>query len=295
MDTISHIKKLADGRWTIQTNDDHCRGVAELCKTFASVFGMGEIGYAMGLLHDKGKERKTFQEHIRKDSGYDESVRVEGEYQHAFIGAQLAQQLYPSLYPLFCNAIAGHHRGMYDKGELSVVMNEKMPSEISTPKNFPKLEPPQDTLSKINPNETMDIQMIERMLFSCLVDADRLDTERFMIPEVFSLRGSQSTPKDMLPLLESYLADLKHKASNSIVNEIRNQVQSWCRGKSEIPTGFYSLTVPTGGGKTLSSVLWALKHAIHNGQQRIIIAIPYTSIVEQTALALKTCSNTTLK
>lgn len=125
------------------------------------------------------------------------------------------------------------------------------------------------------------------MMFSCLVDADFLDTEAFMDKESSMLRRNKATLYDLLPLLENKLKDLKAKADNSNVNAIRNQVQQQCIKMADTEIGFYSLTVPTGGGKTLSSLVWAMKHAIRNGQKRIIIAIPYTSIIVQTASVLR--------
>ena len=125
------------------------------------------------------------------------------------------------------------------------------------------------------------------MLFSCLVDADRLDTERFMSPDKSQLREGQSTLQELLQKLEAFLASLKKNADETDVNKIRNEIQQYCIAQSQGDAGYYSLTVPTGGGKTLSSVLWALKHAIKNNQRRIIIAIPYTSIIVQTASVLR--------
>ena len=128
---------------------------------------------------------------------------------------------------------------------------------------------------------------LSRMLFSCLVDADYLDTEKFMDKEAFSARSKCSKPDTLFTLLENFLKELNNDSNNSEVNSIRQQVQEQCRKASDQGRGFYSLTVPTGGGKTLSSVLWAMKHAIHHGMKRIIIAIPYTSIIVQTAAVLK--------
>lgn len=108
-----------------------------------------------------------------------------------------------------------------------------------------------------------------------------------MDKESSDLRKNKASLKHLLPLLEKYLMNLKTDAKDSEVNQIRDIVQRQCLKMSEEPVGFYSLTVPTGGGKTLSSLAWAIKHAIHNGQRRVIIAIPYTSIIMQTASVLR--------
>ena len=125
------------------------------------------------------------------------------------------------------------------------------------------------------------------MLYSCLVDADYLDTEAFMQPEQSKLRGNHKSLKVLETKLDAYLLGLKKNAPDTEVNRIRNEVQNSCINESSKEPDFYSLTVPTGGGKTLASVLWAIKHAIKNDLNRIIIAIPYTSIITQTASVLR--------
>ena len=134
---------------------------------------------------------------------------------------------------------------------------------------------------------TPDANHLSRMLFSCLVDADYLDTEWFMDAESARKRINGITLQSLLPILETYIDNLQKRNSESEVNAVRRQVQERCVSMSDVEKGFYSLTVPTGGGKTLSSLSWALRHAVHNGMKRIIIAIPYTSIIVQTASVLK--------
>lgn len=269
----------------VQSNDTHQHGVAELASNFASEFGMSEWGRVLGLLHDKGKERKAFQQHIIKESGLDSNTKVEGDYRHAYVGALVAKRLFPKFYPLMINAIMGHHRGLYDDGEMKEVMKSEMPNdvhveEIDADFEIPPLEKPIKGYQK-------DIHHLQRMLYSCLVDADYLDTEAFMQPEQSKQRGKYDSLATLEDKLEAYLSRLKQGAPDTEVNRIRNEVQQYCIKESDSEPGFYSLTVPTGGGKTLSSVLWAIKHAIKNNLNRIIIAIPYTSIITQTASVLR--------
>ena len=134
---------------------------------------------------------------------------------------------------------------------------------------------------------TPDANHLSRMLFSCLVDADYMDTEWFMDAESARKRINGITLQSLLPILETFIDNLQRRNSESEVNAVRRQVQERCVSMSDVEKGFYSLTVPTGGGKTLSSLSWALRHAVHNGMKRIIIAIPYTSIIVQTASVLK--------
>ena len=282
MEIISHIRPE---NWAIQTNEAHQEGVARLASQFAADFGMAEWGQVLGLLHDKGKEKKAFQQHIIKESGLDSTVKVEGDYRHAYVGALLAKKMFPKFHLLMDNALMGHHRGFYDHGEMKEMMSLAIPQDVSICKisanlRLPQINPPKEGYQK-------DIHHLQRILYSCLVDADFLDTEAFMMPEQSKLRGGHATMKQLEEKLDAFLRALKENAIDSEVNRIRNEVQQYCLSEGAKEEGFYSLTVPTGGGKTLSSVLWAIKHALRNELKRIIIAIPYTSIITQTASVLR--------
>ncbi len=265
-------------------------GVATLASRFAGEFGMASWGKVLGTLHDIGKQSKAFQQHIKKASGYAPDTIVTGNSHHAYVGSVIARKLYGISFDNFLtNQILSHHTGLHDQDEidksiedeLKQAPNGELPQEIDTGIKKSALGTPPFRIDR------KDFHHLARMLFSCLVDADYLDTEVFMDAESAALRQPKSTLSSLLPLLERKLCELKSNADSSYVNEIRNQVQQQCLLKSETPVGFYSLTVPTGGGKTLSSLLWAIKHAIHNAQQRVIIAIPYTSIIVQTASVLR--------
>lgn len=283
---ISHVRR---SDMEIQLNEDHQHGVAELASKFAGEFGMGEQGKVLGLLHDKGKEKHFFQQHIIKESGLDSSIQVEGDYSHAYVGALLAGRQYPMFASLLAYPIMGHHAGLYNYNDYDDVMdNKRIPSDVDITEL--KIPLSMKYLKSIKPYE---YNHIIRMLFSCLVDADRLDTERFMNPEQAALRQGKKTLQELVPLLEEYLSNLQNKIKEDhkdglIVNVVRKQVQEECRKKSICEPSFYSLTVPTGGGKTLSSLVWAINHAICHDKKRIIIAIPYTSIIVQTAQTLRT-------
>lgn len=277
MEIISHIRSED---WAIQSNNEHQKGVSLLASKFAKDFGMAEWGRVMGLLHDKGKEKKSFQQHIQKESGYKPDIRVEGDYKHAYVGAVLAKQLFPKFHVLVDNALMGHHRGLYDHGEMVEMMKLGVPDDVTMEQIHANLSTPKIGAPK-------DIHHLQRMLYSCLVDADYLDTEAFMQPEQSRLRGKHGTMKQLEENLDAFLVALRDNAVDSEVNRIRNEVQNYCLEKSGDKVDFYSLTVPTGGGKTLSSVLWAIKHALRNDLKRIIIAIPYTSIINQTASVLR--------
>lgn len=277
---ISHIKG-EPGNWSIQSNNEHQQGVATLAAKFADVFDMGEWGRVLGLLHDIGKEKTAFQQHIMKESRYCPEAKVEGNTSHAYVGGIVASRLFPIATHILSNIIMGHHRGLYDDGDWKELLKQEIPAEVSIPDIKTQLSAPSRQLAR------QDFHHLVRMLYSCLVDADYLDTEAFMAPEQAELRGAKATMGELCSKLENHLEQLGKGAPNTEVNRIRRFVQQCCKEKSDGPVDFYSLTVPTGGGKTLSSLLWALRHAVKNGLQRIIIAIPYTSIVVQTAATLK--------
>ena len=283
---ISHLyKDITDGHWVIQSNEEHTRGVAKLASKFAGEFGLPKWGKVLGDLHDKGKEANAFQQHIKKESGYAPETKVIGDYHHAYVGGIIARNLYgKSADNFFVNQILSHHSGLHDSDELdgeNSELKKNIATEVNT--NIEKIG-----LDKLSFKcEVSDFHHLSRMLYSCLVDADYLDTEYFMDKDASELRLNKAVLKDLLPKLEAYLHHLKISAKKTEVNHIRNEVQQQCIKTSISPISFYSLTVPTGGGKTLSSLVWAMKHAIHNGQKRIIIAIPYTSIIMQTASILR--------
>lgn len=278
---ISHLY-LDDDGWHIQTNDEHSKGTAEIAAAFASEFGMAEWGRMLGLLHDRGKETEGFQAHIRKTSGYDSSAYSKESSHHSFIGAVLAHTISvkDQLFWL-SNPIAGHHGGLYDLDEL-----EKMLSERSLPPNVSKIIP---DISMPLPKQKLlprDSAHICRMLFSCLVDADWLDTERFMNKDISGRRGGGPTMNELIVKMEAHRHKLRSLPS-SPMNVIRNEIQQICEDAAAYVPGFFDLAVPTGGGKTIASVIWALSHAVRYNKKRIIIAIPYTSIIVQTARVLK--------
>lgn len=276
---ISHVRETD---MEIQLNDDHQLGVAKKAEYFAAEFGMGELGRILGLLHDKGKEQKEWQEYIRGVTGLsNEYLHVRRGPNHAYVGAVIAQKQYPQIAPLLAQPIAGHHRGLYDYCDYLEETKREIPHDVTLDQAIML-----NTL-KLPKMQRFDLHHLIRMLFSCLVDADSLDTEAFMKPDQSRLRGSHKSMRELLVMMERHLQELKSKSTETEVNKIRNYVQEQCVKQSQGETGFYSLTVPTGGGKTLASVLWALHHAVKNDLKRIIIAIPYTSIIVQTAATLK--------
>ena len=260
----------------------HLQNVAGLAREFSAIFEAGAWGWIGGLFHDAGKATEAF---VRRLEG--ESVRVD----HSTFGAQLAQYRTGTLGILLAYVVAGHHGGLPDggdqEGELHFRLKEaKTPADVELLPlvNIHKELLPPFKLS--NKRAGFSLAFFARMIFSCLVDADFLDTEAFCTPGKFLDRPRRSATDLFVPLqgkLNRHLAEKAEKAGDTPVNGIRQEVLAQCRQKAKLKPRFFTLTVPTGGGKTLSSLAFALDHAVAHGLRRIIYAIPFTSIIEQNA------------
>ena len=288
--------------------DEHLRSVGILAEGFAPDSAKAVVRLA-GLWHDLGKRRPGFQTYIRQAGIVDAHIEhvADRRKTHSAAGALWAvQHLEKShgaqgkiLGRLLQYVIAGHHAGLDNweggqgPGLAARLANEDAQRELSE-----ALAPPQAddilkaTLSEIDLNSVgicNERQKLNpgrfaiwvRMVFSALVDADFLDTEAYMDDRKAQARRGDSDLQPLRYELGAYLAALGEP--KTAVNRIRAEVLTQCRSKASWPPGVFSLTVPTGGGKTLSSLTFALEHAVRHGKQRIVYAIPYTSIIEQTA------------
>lgn len=273
---------------------EHLQNVATLAAAFASVFDAAGLAKPAGLLHDIGKYTEDFQ---RRIAG--EAVRVD----HATRGAMVALQQYGQLGYLIAYAIAGHHAGLADGIESGERTSLK---ERLRGAGLPPLLPQWQREIQLPPSlgelpfkqaggggPMFQAAFLVRMLFSCLVDADYLDTEAFYDrvaqPGEPSDRGAlRAIEAPRLEALRERLdAHLAAFSANSDVNRIRADILAHVRSGAACDPGLFSLTVPTGGGKTLASLAFALDHAIRHGLRRVIFVIPFTSIVEQNAAVFR--------
>ena len=292
---IAHVKRNADGSWADpQTLDDHLRGTAKLAERFAASFGSGAWGRALGMCHDTGKARDEWQRYIKTKSGYDEEAWLEtqkGKVDHSTPGAKLAEDaLGRGIGRILAYCIAGHHAGLPDwtgtQSSLAYRLGHASTGKI--PEGYRELltgSKPGDPPWKFD-SRGLDMSLWIRMLFSCLVDADFLDTEAYMEGEKAQLRGNYLSMSELLGHFNAYMKEKTKDAldgSPSAVMRARQSVLADCRAAAALSPGFFSLTVPTGGGKTLSSMAFALEHAARYKKDRIIYVIPYTSIIEQNA------------
>lgn len=266
-----------------QLLEDHLENVANLAARFAEPFGGADWAYLAGLWHDLGKYSEEFQRKLRG-----ENIRVV----HSEAGGHLAQQkMSQGLERIFCWLIMGHHSGLADYGlresgakalEAKMRHPERSNTILANVPERLKKQPVPDFPQLLH--DGADISLFIRMLFSCVVDADFLDTEAFIDEGRKKIRDKEyPTLEELLAAFDVYIDAMSKEASSSNVNRIRSSVLSQCRAMAERDPSVFSLTVPTGGGKTLSSLAFALRHAVKYGKRRIIYVIPYTSIIEQTA------------
>lgn len=265
-----------------QTLSEHLLGVAKRAECFAAAFEAQEWGSCAGLLHDAGKATGAFQ---RRLGGSPERV------DHSTFGARLARDKGCRLGLLLAYALAGHHGGLPDGGDQETQLHFRL-KHGKVPKDV-KLVPEADchhdlTLPfKLSQDRGgFSLSFFTRMIFSCLVDADFLDTEEFCSPHKAKDRPRHFGKEVFTILLQKFNACLEsivRKAEPTSVNALRQNILSQCREKAKLPQQIFSLTVPTGGGKTLSSMAFALDHAVEHGLRRVIYAIPFTSIIEQNA------------
>ena len=273
---LAHISEDGSRK---QSVTEHELGTAEFSARFAKAFGMEEQGRIIGLVHDTGKCSAPFQQRLMGGHIVD----------HAAAGAFECAKM-DAFWAACC--VAGHHGGLPDFGNarndtaddptlfgrLRKAFEKRIP-DYELPAALPKTSAP-----KGYGKDALTDSFIIRMLFSCLVDADYLDTERFM-----SGGAVQRDPGQELPVLsekmDRFIAPW-WKPLNEL-NGKRSEILRACIEGSALEKGLYTLTVPTGGGKTVASMAFALNHAVKHGMDRVIYVIPYTSIIEQTAAVFR--------
>lgn len=302
---IAHLAE--DGRE--HSLQEHLEGVGRLAGEFAAKWGAGAFGEVAGLLHDLGKYAADFQAYIRssaRDLGERRDAHIEadedvseprrGRVDHSSAGALKARELYGPLGELLAFVIAGHHAGLANREALGGRLERKqgrLPDALAG-------EPPTHVVQKRSistPFETTPktaaeadvikrrLELWTRMLFSALCDADFLDTEAFFDPTQSVARGEarRHSLHQLLARLLAYVEQKERGASATEVNAVRREVRQALAGAARSAPSIFTLTVPTGGGKTLAGMEFALRHALVNGLQRVIVAIPFTSIIEQNA------------
>jgi CRISPR-associated endonuclease/helicase Cas3 len=264
-----------------QALDEHLMAVGDMAERFASSFAPG-FGRLAGLWHDAGKYQKAFQDYIRKAPDAHVNERVD----HSSVGAVIAREWRA---PMVAFAVAGHHGGLKNALDVANRLAAKQGLLADARRNgLPKwLEESQVPLPPSWLVDQRSMSLWTRMIFSALVDADFLDTESFYAQGKFRDVGNQPSLTELRSRLDEYLLRKSLDAPPTPMNLMRGRVLRSCREAAVLSPGVFSLTVPTGGGKTLASLAFALEHAIQHGLPRVIVVIPFTSIIEQTANAYR--------
>lgn len=297
---IAHVRTLNSGgdggRSRYHGLQAHQVGVSRLAAAFATALGAAELASLAGAWHDLGKFRAGFLRYILSRDNEDSHLETRitsRDKTHAAAGAMHAIERFGVAGRALAYLIAGHHGGLRDwAGGLDARLS---PANADARREYDEARAaaPTDLLAegcvpdlRQVPGGSAGCALWLRMLFSCLVDADFLDTEAFMDEGKAQARNGFATLAELAARFDAHMETLKVGAGGTAdtqVNRLRAQVLAQCRARAAEPPGLFSLTVPTGGGKTLSSLAFAFKHARRHGKRRIVYAIPYTSIVEQTA------------
>lgn len=259
----------------------HLTETSEGAAIHATPFGWAEVARVAGRLHDIGKASAEFQDYIRGGSAAGPD--------HASAGAVKAAATYGSpLGRVLSLVIAGHHSGLADPDTLDRRLAKPLP-DVTGWENYAGSLPPRASLAPDGPPQrpnsfgpAFSQSFLVRMLFSCLVDADFIATERFLHPDS-PTRGTPIAPAELRERLRNALRPLRARASESALSAIRSEILDHAEGKAAEPPGLFTLTVPTGGGKTLAALAFALDHAVRYGLRRVVVVIPFTAIIEQTA------------
>lgn len=294
-----------ENEWKKHYLDEHLESVGKLSDQFAQKFLNGDWARLIGLWHDLGKYNPEWQIYLQSKTGYNEDIHKdelrEGKIDHSTAGAIFAFRYWEAtkfpqeLRRVFSYCISGHHAGLPDwTHEMGVggsldsrlkknnlwekAMRGKIPIHLLQRDN-----PTSNPMGSKKKFEPKYFHHWIRFLFSSLIDADRLDTEEFMNKEKNYERNNKVSINDLRIRLKSFIDSKVMNASKSELNQIRGVILEDCLIGGRFPQGFFTMTVPTGGGKTLSSLAFALEHCLENKLDRVIMVIPYTSIIEQTA------------
>jgi CRISPR-associated endonuclease/helicase Cas3 len=272
---------------------DHLSNTSKLAADFGIDAGVSDLARIAGRMHDIGKYSLAFQRRLEG---------AKSPVDHSTAGAKELIRLYQNtprkgLADILAYCIAGHHTGLPDGGSpidlgeagtlrARLQSNLEDYSAYQTEIDLATLTfPARLAIRPLEKHIQFSVAFLTRMVYSALVDADFQDTEETIQGK--KPRGGYASIEDLCQKLNQYLQKFTHPESE--INRQRSETLQACIGKAAEKRGFFTLTVPTGGGKTLASMAFALNHAAHHGLKRIIYVIPFTSIIEQNAGVFKEC------
>jgi CRISPR-associated endonuclease/helicase Cas3 len=277
MPAIAHSRNDAGVRHVLT---DHLTAVAALAAEFAAPLAAAELAYALGLWHDLGKFHPDFQQYLRDVEQPGNRRRHGPDHKAAGVRLAIENGLQAAALPL-----QGHHGSA-----LQAWYGRTQPATdlaLGEARAALAIDLPRPTIPNFVGQDARAAEFFLRLLFSALVDADFLDTEAHFQPDKTALRPA---PVPLQALWARFAADQAARfaaAEDTAVNRARAAIYEACLAAAPLPPGLFRLTVPTGGGKTRSGLAFALRHALAHGQRRVIVAVPYITITQQTAGAYR--------
>ena len=319
MEYPAHIRKV-DGKKYIQTVEEHCRGVAEIAAELLSDIGLEKTAYLAGMVHDLGKFSENFKNYIEKAADGEKVQR--GSVNHTFAGVRFLLEKHSDeqlsgfsdiVLEILAYAVGAHH-GLFDcvddnnnngftkriqkdgidyfnaAQEFLKICCSKQDIEDLLKQSEKEFLPVFNEIEKLADNADAKIQntqitfyigFLARLILSAIIEADRSDTSQFM-------NGySEKTVKNISEIWINCIKNVEQKLStmplDKPINETRAQISALCAEAGNLESGIYRLNLPTGAGKTLTSLRYALHHALAHNKKRIIFTMPLLSIIEQNA------------
>ena len=319
MEYPAHIRKV-DGKKYIQTVEEHCRGVAEIAAELLSDIGLEKTAYLAGMVHDLGKFSENFKNYIEKAADGEKVQR--GSVNHTFAGVRFLLEKHSDeqlsgfsdiVLEILAYAVGAHH-GLFDcvddnnnngftkriqkegidylnaAQEFLKICCSKQDIEDLLKQSEKEFFPVFNEIEKLADNADAKIQntqitfyigFLARLILSAIIEADRSDTAQFM-------NGySEKTVKNISEIWINCIKNVEQKLStmplDKPINKTRAQISALCAEAGNLESGIYRLNLPTGAGKTLTSLRYALHHALKHNKKRIIFTMPLLSIIEQNA------------
>lgn len=319
MEYPAHIRKV-DGKKYIQTVEEHCRGVAEIAAELLRDIGLEKTVYLAGMVHDLGKFSENFKNYIEKAADGEKVQR--GSVNHTFAGVRFLLEKHSDeqlsgfsdiVLEILAYAVGAHH-GLFDcvddnnnngftkriqkegidylnaAQEFLKICCSKQDIEDLLKQSEKEILPIFNKIEKLADNADAKIQntqitfyigFLARLILSAIVEADRSDTSQFM-------NGySEKTVKNISKIWINCIKNVEQKLStmplDKPINQTRAQISALCAEAGNLESGIYRLNLPTGAGKTLTSLRYALHHALKHNKKRIIFTMPLLSIIEQNA------------
>lgn len=310
----AHVRERSSGERVLQTVEEHSRGSAQYAQLCLQKIGLGEVGYISGLVHDMGKMKREFDDYLILRQG------TRGSVNHTFAGCRFLLENFhgkdqspESLTAELLAYAVGAHHGLFDcidedgRSGFFHRMEKANIGYSESKENFLEQCVPMSELEerfKVAHTELMPVyerlaaltedgeeyafylSLVSRLLTSAVIEGDRRDTAAFMSDIQYP-----GEPDDLSVFWDGYLSRVEEKLErfpqDTPIRHARRAISQRCRAFADEPSGVYRLNVPTGSGKTLSSLWYALAHAKKWGKQRLIFTSPLLSILEQNAAVIR--------